>query len=381
MEPTMTTKRDYYEILEINREATEEEIKSAYLKLAKRYHPDLNPGDEDAVVKFKEVTEAYEVLRDGEKRARYDRYGHAGLEGLGMGDFRGMDPFEMFARMAGEMFGFGDLFGRPGRAAGRDLAVEVEIDLLEAATGVTRTIEVPRSELCGDCGGKGMKRGSRPASCPRCHGRGVIIQRAGIIQMQTTCRACGGRGQVITEACPKCEGAGRVRVRRKIDLNIPAGVDNGLRMRLSGEGDAGEPGAPRGDLYCHIRITPHPFFTRAGSNLVVDVPISFSQAALGGGIEVPTLQGKETTAVPRGTQFGDQLRLRGKGMPDLRSGARGDLIVRLIIETPKKLTKRQEELFRELAEIEQKHVAPQQKSFLEKLKGWFVSPESDKAEE
>lgn len=378
--PQMASQRDYYEVLELTREAGDEEIKAAYIKLARKHHPDFNPGDEEAEVKFKEVTAAYEVLHDPEKRARYDRYGHAGLDGAGMGGFRGqsIDPFELFARMMG-LGGLGDIFG--GRQGGRDRGVEIELDLLEAATGITKSIEVDRAERCGECGGNGMKRGSRPATCPRCRGRGVFVQQAGFIQMQTTCRSCGGRGQVISEPCEKCTGHGLIKVHRKLDVQIPAGVDTGVRVRLSGEGDAGEVGAPRGDLFIQVKVREHPLFHREGTHLLCEVPISFSQAALGSEIEVPTLQGREKLTLPRGTQHGDDFRLRGKGMPDIRGRTgRGDLIVHVLVETPKKLTKRQEELFRELAEIEQKHVAPQRKSFLDQLKGWFVG-DADKSVE
>jgi molecular chaperone DnaJ len=297
------------------------------------------------------------------------------MAGAGMAGFGGagtIDPFELFARM----FGMGETFR--GRQAGRDRAVEVELDLLEAATGVTRTIELDRAERCGECNGNGMRPGSRPATCPRCRGRGMFVQQAGILQMQTTCRACDGRGQVISEPCEKCGGHGLVKARRKLDVQIPAGVDTGIRIRISGEGDAGEAGAPRGDLYLQIRVREHKLFRREGLHLICRVPISFSQAALGGEIEVPTLQGKETITLPRGTQHGEEVPLRGKGMPDVRGRGRGDLIVQIVVETPRKLTKRQEELFRELAEIEQKHVTPQRKSFLEQLKGWFVGEADSK---
>ena len=301
----------------------------------------------------------------------------------GFGRGQSIDPFELFARMmglgdTGGLGGLGDIFG--GRQGGRDRGVEVELDLLEAATGVTRVVEVDRAERCGECGGNGMKRGSKPTTCSRCRGRGVFVQQAGFIQMQTTCRSCGGRGQVISEPCAKCEGHGLVKVRRKLDVQVPAGVDTGVRIRLSGEGDAGETGAPRGDLYLIVKVRKHPLFQREGSHLFCEVPISFSQAALGSEIEVPTLQGREMLTLPRGTQHGDDFRLRGKGMPDVRGRGRGDLVVHVLVETPKKLTKRQEELFRELAEIEQKHVAPQRKSFLDQLKGWFVG-EAEKSKE
>lgn len=364
----MTRKRDYYEVLELSRDADQDQIKSAYVRLARKYHPDFNPGDETAEAKFKEVTEAYEVLSDPEKRARYDRYGHAGMEGDGPGGFHGpsVDPFDLFA----QMFGMAGL-GRRGPQAGQDILVEVEIDLLEAATGTTRTVEVDRAERCGECQGSGVRPGSRPVTCPRCRGMGVFIQQAGFFQMQTTCRACDGKGTVIRDPCERCRGSGMVEVRRRIEVQIPPGVDTGTRVRVRGEGDAGEAGARRGDLFVQIRVREHPLFRREGPHLICTVPVSFTQAALGAEIEVPTLQGREKISLPRGTQYGHQIRLRGKGMPDLRGRGSGDLIVQIVIEVPRKLTKRQEELLRELAQIEQKNVTPQQKSFLEQLKDWW----------
>jgi molecular chaperone DnaJ len=378
----MAGKRDYYEILELSRDADPEAIKSAYARLARKYHPDLNPGDEQAEARFKEVTEAYEVLSDPDKRARYDRYGHAGLEENGPGGFRGpsVDPFDLFA----QFFGFRD-FGRRGPQPGQDRLVQVEIDLLEAAQGTRRTVEVDRLERCGECGGSGIAPGARPATCPRCRGMGVFIQQAGLFQMQTTCQTCGGRGAIIRDPCPRCSGYGMVKVRRKIEVQIPPGVDSGTRIRVRGEGDAGEPGAPRGDLYVETVVREHPLFRREGPHLICTVPISFSQAALGAEIEVPTLEGKEKIHLPRGTQYGHQVRLRGRGMPSLRGRERGDLVIEIVIETPRKLTKRQEELYRELAQIEQKHVTPQQKSFFDQLKDWLVgrqpAPEARKQDE
>ena len=373
----MASKRDYYEVLGVAREASEDEIKRAYRKLALQYHPDRNPGDAEAEARFKEAAEAYDVLHDSEKRERYNRYGHAGLDGTPMHQFTDVESiFEMF----GDMFGLGDMFGggrgrRRGPRAGRHLEVGIELDLIEAAKGITKTIEIDRAERCGECSGSGMRKGSRPTTCPRCKGRGVVIQGQSFFQIQTTCQTCGGRGEVITDPCTTCRGQGRVLAKRRIEVTIPAGVDTGNRIRLAGEGESGDDGAPRGDLYCLLRVRAHPLFQRDGLDLICQVPLSFSLAALGGEIEVPTLQGRETVTLPRGVQFGDTFRLRGKGMPDPRGRGQGDLIVQTLIEAPKKLTKRQEELFRELAEIEKAHVTPQRKGFLDKLRDWFAGEE------
>jgi molecular chaperone DnaJ len=282
--------------------------------------------------------------------------------------------FDMF----GDLFGFGEMFGRRNRGPrrGRDVQVAVDMDLVEAATGVKKTIEVDRAERCGECAGSGAKKGSQPAKCSRCAGRGVVLIRQGFFQVQTTCNACGGQGAIINDPCHACRGQGLVMARRKIDIDVPPGVDTGNRIRLQGEGEVGEHGAGRGDLYCLVRIKPHPLFQRDGPDLLCQIPIAFSQAALGAEIEVPTLSGKEKLELPRGVQHGQVFHLRGKGMPHVRGRGHGDLIVQCLLETPKKLTKRQEELFRELADLDQKHVSPERKSFLDKLKGWFTSDES-----
>lgn len=370
----MASRRDYYEILGVAKEANDEDIKRAYRKLAMQYHPDRNAGDVEAERMFKEAAEAYEVLRDSDKRQRYDRYGHAGLQGLNVPHFdNAQSVFDLFGDLVGDMLG--GQRQRFGPQGGRDLEMALEIDLIEAARGVTKTITVSREELCTDCSGNGSRRGTQPGFCRRCAGQGVVIVSQGFFRVQQTCRNCGGRGALITDPCSACQGRGRVAARRSLDIAIPAGVDNGNSIRLGGEGEAGDPGAPRGDLYCRIRVREHPFFHRDGTSLVCQVPITFSQAALGGEIEVPTLDGAIPHTLKRCTQSGEAVRIPGKGMPSLRGGRNGDLLVQLIVETPRHLSKRQEELLRELAEIDQKHVQPQRKSFLEKLKEFFTAEE------
>jgi molecular chaperone DnaJ len=374
-----SAKRDYYEVLNVSREADAEEIKRAYRKLAMQYHPDRNVGDEEAEQKFKEAAEAYEVLSDGEKRQRYDRYGHAGLEGLNVPHFNdAQSVFDLFGDL------FGDIFGQRGRGGarrGRDQKTEIVLELAEAASGVTKTISVSREELCGDCSGSGARRGSRPSPCKRCNGHGVVIQSQGFFRVQQTCRACGGSGSVITDPCSGCSGRGRVVARRTLEVQVPAGVDNGTAIRLSGEGEAGDAGAPRGDLYCVVSVREHSLFQRDGVNLVCQVPITICQAVLGAEIEVPTLEGPNKQVLRAGIQSGDVLRIGGKGMPSLRGGRRGDLLAQLIVETPRHLNQRQEELFRELAELEHTHVSPQRKSFLDKLKEFFTPTETETAAE
>jgi molecular chaperone DnaJ len=375
----MGSRRDYYEVLGVGKDADDEEIKRAYRKLAMQYHPDRNAGDKEAEEKFKEAAQAYEILRDQEKRRRYDRYGHAGLEGMNVPNFNDVHSvFDLF----GNIFGFGDLFGqqgRHGRQPGRDLEVAVDLDLAESAIGVKKTITISREELCGDCSGSGARRGTQPSTCRRCNGQGAVILSQGFFRVQQTCRTCGGRGTVVTDPCPKCRGRGREVAQRTLEVMVPAGVDTGNRIRLSGEGEAGDAGAPRGDLYCLFRVREHPLYQRDGNNLICQYPITVSQAALGTEIEIPTLVGTTIQQeLKRGVQSGDVIRIAGQGMPNVRGGRKGDLLVQVIVETPRQLTKRQEELFRELAEIEQKHVSPQRKSFLDKLREFFTPVEEKK---
>jgi molecular chaperone DnaJ len=374
-------KRCYYEVLEVSREADEDTIKKAYRRLAMKYHPDRNPGDEEANHKFREAAEAFEVLRDPQKRARYDRYGHAGVEmpagGPGFGDA------DAFADMVGDLFGgiFGGRGRRRGPQAGSDLQTTLEIDLLEAYQGTKRDLRIPREETCSDCNGSGARRGTQPATCRRCNGQGVVIQGQGFFRIQQTCGNCRGRGTVVTDPCPTCHGAGRVQVTRELSLPIPAGVDDGAMLCAHGEGEAGEPGAPRGDLYVVIRVRPHPLFLRRGADLHCEMPITFSQAALGAPVEVPTLNGKVLNLqVLRGSQTGDELRASGKGMPQ-RAGRAGDLIVHLRVITPRNLTRRQEELLRELGEIDGKNISPERKSFLDRVRDFFSSFSSSESGE
>ncbi len=369
----MAGKRDYYEVLGVAKDADDDTLKKAYRKLAMQYHPDRNVGDHEAEVKFKEASEAYEVLRDPQKRRQYDRYGHEGLQGMPMPDFGRGDVMDLFGEILGGMFGGG---GRRGPRGGRDLQMALEIDLVEAFRGAQKTVRVPREESCSDCGGSGARRGTQPSVCRRCGGRGAVLQGQGFFRIQQTCPGCGGRGAVLTDPCPKCRGNGAVEVERTLTVSVPPGVDNDTTLRLSGEGEAGEPGGPPGDLYVVFRVRKHPLFVRQGQDLHCEVPVTFSQAALGSSIEVPTPEGKVVAHnLKRGTQSGEEVRIAGRGMPNLRGGRPGDLVVHVRVITPRNLSKRQEELLRELAEEEGKHVSPERKSFLDRVKAFF-SPET-----
>jgi len=378
----MATKRDYYEVLGVPRTASREEIAQAYRRLALKYHPDRNPNNPEAVEKFKEASEAFEVLNDPEKRQIYDRYGHAGLEGGGhVRQFRDVeDIFEAFSDIFADSI-FADLFGSPFRTRrgrrrvqpGADVRCDLTIDLLEAARGTTKTIRFQRREICPRCRGSGAKPGTQPESCRYCGGRGQIVQRSGFISIQTTCPACGGAGAVIREACPECRGEGTVLKQVQREVRIPAGVDNDTRLRLDGEGDVSLQGGPPGDCYVFISVREHPFFRREGQHLICQVPISYSQAVLGATIQVPTLEGKEDLEIPPGTTSGQVFRLRGRGMPDPRYRGRGDLLVEVVIDVPKRLSAEHERLLRELAKIEHAEVMPRRQSFLEMLKNFFTS--------
>ncbi len=378
------TKRDFYEVLGVTREAPQDEIKKAYRQLALKFHPDRNPGDDEATRRFKEAAEAYEILCDPEKRKRYDRYGHAGLNGTAMHDFRSTDDI---MSAFSDIFGgglFGDLFGerRRGPRTGPDLLMKLEIQLVDAARGASRTIEVSRQEFCTECRGSGAKKGTSPTTCNYCGGRGQIVQARGFFQVATTCPACGGEGSRITDPCHQCRGAGRVPQAARLQVDVPPGVESGMWLQLRNQGELGDVGGQRGNLRIQIVVKKHPFFERRRNDLVCQVPISFAQAALGAVVEVPTLDGPEDLEVPRGTQSGETLRIRGRGMPDIGGRTRGDELVEVSVETPRHLTARQEELLREFAEIEHEQVSPRRKSFFEKLRDYFTEEsESGEAEE
>lgn len=377
--PSMAQKRDYYEVLGVERTATVEVIKRSYKKLAGKYHPDRNPGDEEAVEKFKECAEAFGVLSDADKRARYDRYGHSGVNGAAGGGFQDVnDIFDAF----GDLFGdFGMFGGRRGRASGArrgaNLRAAVTIELAEAAEGTTRTVEIDRRELCDGCDGSGAKPGSKPEPCQYCGGQGQVVQTQGFFRLQTTCPACGGQGQVVRDKCPKCAGSGRQGKRVKLEVKVPAGVDNGMQLCLRGEGEPGPGGGPRGDLYVDLRVKEHPLFQREGRNLLCQIPVTYTQLCLGAEIEIPLIRGRHDLQIPAGTQPDEAFRLSGKGLPDPHGGPRGDLFVHLRLEVPRRLVDRQEELLRELAEEEKSNVSAHRKSFFEKLKDYFVGDEDE----
>lgn len=376
--PSMASKRDYYEVLGVKRDASDREISTAYRKLAVKFHPDSNPGDAEAVEKFKEAAEAYEILSDDEKRARYDQFGHAGTDQYAHQFESAEDIFEAFGDIFSEMFGGGRRGGGGRRARrGADVRADVTLTLEEAAKGVRKNVEFSRNAACGTCKGTGSKPGSQKATCRHCGGRGQIVQSAGILRVQTTCPGCRGSGSIVTDPCTDCRGRGHVEERAKLDVTIPAGVDNGMRVRLAGYGEPSPDGGPPGDCYCFVSVKKHKLFEREGTHLVLRMPISYSQAALGATIEVPTLAGPHELKVPAGTQSGDVFRVRGRGMPDPRGGSAGDLHVQTYIEVPKKLTPKQQTLLRELAEVEQHEVSPHRKSFLERLKEYFAPQDAE----
>ncbi|MDE3178591.1 MAG: molecular chaperone DnaJ [Acidobacteriota bacterium] len=353
----LNSRLDYYEVLSVGRDASDQDIKSAYRKLALQYHPDRNPErKEECTERFKEITEAYSVLADPQKRAAYDRFGHAGLGGNGQPDFSSTifaDFGDIFGNF-GDLFGFGDVFGqartrRRGAERGADLRYDLQISFEEAAAGLETKIKIPRMESCPDCGGRGAKRGSHPVTCSLCGGRGQVRQQQGFFTLSQTCPQCRGAGQIIQEPCPSCRGEGRRREERVLSIKIPAGVEDGMRLRVSGEGEAGLRGGPAGDLYVVLRVREHQFFERQGNDLYITIPISLAQAALGTDLKVPTLKGQEKLHVPEGTQPNTLFRLRGLGVPNVEKRGQGDLYVKVQVIIPTRLSREQRHILESMA--------------------------------
>ena len=402
-------KRDYYEVLALSRNASGDEVKKSYRRLAMKYHPDRAADDPEAEVRFKECTEAYEVLSDPEKRQRYDQFGHAGVQGAAR-DYSQVDPSDIFS-MFEEIFGFagagsrgvgrGRAGQRNGPTAGMDLETQIELTLEEVATGTEKTLEFKRQETCDVCAGKGVKPGAAPKSCPTCNGQGRVAQQGfgGMFRMVVACPHCRGRGQLVEprDVCDTCAGAGKVKKKRVVQVRVPAGVHEGQAVRVAGEGEPGEPGGAAGDLLCYIAVAQHAVFSRHNNDLVCQVPVSFTQAALGATIDVPTLRVREASTngdarrsphaptapltIPAGTQHGEVFKLRDMGLPDVRAHRRGDLIVQALVEIPKKLTERQRELLTEFAQTEDEvgvrgGAMPQRKGFLDRLKS-MIGGEAD----
>ena len=345
-------KRDYYEVLGVQRGASQPDLRKSYRKLAMKYHPDRNSGDKDAEVKFKEVKEAYEVLSDAQKKEAYDRFGHAGVQ-QGPAGAQGAGDFSGFADAFGDIFG--DIFGgnakqgnRGGGALrGADLKYGLEINLEEAASGITTEIKVPRWDSCGTCGGSGCKKGTKPSICSGCGGQGQVRMQQGFFSIQQTCPTCRGVGKKINSPCLACSGGGRVKKQKTLEVSVPAGIDSGMRIRSAGNGEPGHNGGPSGDLYVEVGVKSHRVFEREDDNLHCEAPLSFAKSALGGNVDVPTLNGKASFQIPEGTQSGKTFRLRGKGMPNVRSGVFGDLYCHVVLETPVNLTEHQRKLLRE----------------------------------
>lgn len=364
-------KRDYYEVLGLSRTASGDEIKKAYRQAALKFHPDRNPGDKTAEDKFKEAAEAYEVLSDTQKKQRYDQFGTEGLGGTGFHPFTNVDDvFSSFGDI------FGDFFGTPSRGGGgrqrsrtrrgSDLSCEVGIDFMEACTGTEKKVEITKREKCGTCHGSGAAAGSKRETCARCHGSGQVGSSHGFFTISSTCDRCQGEGTTLSHPCSDCHGSGLIRRTKKLSIKVPAGVDNGIRLVLQGEGEPGHDNGPSGDLYVFVRVGDHPFFKRSEEDLYCEVPVSFVQATLGGEIEVATLEGMEKVKIPKGIETGETIRLKGKGVSHLRSKKRGDQIIRVVVKTPKQLTTKQEELLREFGSLSGEEVSKNNKK-----KGFF----------
>jgi molecular chaperone DnaJ len=373
----MSGKRDYYEVLGVGREGSADEIKKSYRKLALKYHPDRNPDNKEAEASFREAAEAYEVLSDDQKKAQYDRFGHEGVRGAAGGGSGSME--DIFSNF-GDVFGgsiFEDFFGGRGgggqqrQQKGASLRCQLSISFIESSTGCTKTIELSRQESCGTCDGSGAKPGTKPVTCSTCKGHGEVTQSQGFFSVRTPCPKCQGSGQSIETPCTTCQGRGRQPKRTKVEVRIPAGIEDGTRLRVQGEGEAGPQGGLRGDLMCYVQVQSHVLFQRDGDNVYCQVPITFTEAALSSEVTIPTLKGKSTMTIPAGTQSGQVFRLRGQGFPNVHGQGVGDQMVEIAIEVPKKLSDKQEELLRAFAETEHKEVGPKRQSWFDKLKDFF----------
>lgn len=373
------SKRDYYEVLGVDRSVDAKALKSAYRKLALKFHPDQNPGDEEAEAKFKEIGEAYAVLSDDDKRAAYDRFGHQAFENGGGaggpgGPFGGMDPGDIFENIFSQVFGGAGGGGRrrAGPSRGADLRYDLDVSLEDAFAGKNTTISVPTMVGCHTCGGSGAEAGTQPETCGQCGGSGRMRVQQGFFTMERSCNRCNGRGKVIKNPCRSCRGSGQIQEDRELAVQIPAGVESGMRIRLAGEGEAGGQGGPRGDLYIFVDVAEHDLFERDGPNLYCRAPVTMTTAALGGEIEIPTIDGgRSRITIPEGAQTGRKLRLRGKGMPNLRSGPGGDLYVELFVETPRNLSARQKELLREFCDCSGEDCNPESNGFLGRVKRFW----------
>jgi molecular chaperone DnaJ len=370
-------KRDYYEVLGVEKGAGDADIKGAYRKLALKFHPDRNPDDPQAEEKFKEASEAYSVLSDPQKRAAYDRFGHAGLQGATGTPGFSPDAFADFSDILGDFFGFGDLFGGSGKRRtraqrGEDIRYDLEISVHEAVFGMSADIQVPRMETCDRCDGSGAEPGTRPVACPTCNGRGEVLFQQSFLSIRRTCSTCGGSGQIIRNPCSQCRGQGYRQAVRKLKVNIPAGVDEGTRLRLANEGQPGLHNGPSGDLYVFLKVKEHPFFERHESDLYCTIPVNIAQAALGAEIEVPTLESPLRLKLPEGAQNGSQFRFRNKGVPHVNGSGRGDLYVRIDIRVPTRLTREQRRLLEQLRDTLPIDNAPAEKGLFEKVKDYFM---------
>lgn len=365
----MASKRDYYEVLGVGKDASPDELKKAYRKLAAKHHPDRNQGNDEAILYFKECTEAYEVLSDSDKRVRYDRYGFEAVQGTARGG-SAEDIFNAFGDIFGDMFGGRRGGGSRGRRGG-DLHTQLTIDLLDAAVGCTRELELEKHETCKTCSGSGAAPGSSPETCSYCKGRGQVIQSTGFFQVQTTCPQCHGAGSIIKQKCETCRGRKVTPLKVRLEVKVPAGVDNGMQLCIRGEGLPGTGGGPAGDLLVEIIVRDHKLFERDGMDLAFELPITYTQACLGTTLDIPLLTGRHTLEIPAGTQPGEVIRIGGHGMPDPHSRSRGDLLVHIQVEVPKKLSKPLEEQLRKLAELEAAQVSPHRKTFFESIKDMF----------